>query len=78
MAEGIVYFLGAGASKHIHEDVPLVNDFFEKCLPYLEESTVWVALATLEWCRVFETRVPELENLAGAICCTSSITKCNT
>jgi hypothetical protein len=67
MSEGIVYFLGAGASKHVHDDVPLVNDFFKKCLPYLEEGPVWAALVTLEWYRVFETRVPELENFAAAI-----------
>lgn len=67
MSDSIVYFLGAGASRHVHCNTPLVNDFFEKCASYVEEPPVWVALMVLEWHRVFENRVPELENFSAAI-----------
>ena len=67
MNDPVIYFLGAGASKHVHKDMPLVNDFFRQCTPHLADSTVWTALTSLEWHRAFHRREPELENFAAGI-----------
>ena len=65
----VVFILGAGASRSISSDIPVMADFFEKCLPYLEDPrahpAVWLAFAVLEQCRCFPGPHRHLENAAA-------------
>ena len=36
----VVFILGAGASRSISSDIPVMADFFEKCLPYLNAPNI--------------------------------------
>ncbi len=67
----ILFILGAGASRSISPKVPLVEDFFEKCLPFLEDPDkhpeIWLAFAILEEGRCFQEPNKELENAAAYI-----------
>lgn len=65
----VVFILGAGASRSISPNIPVMADFFEKCLPYLQDPkahpVVWLAFAILEQCRCFPAPHRQLENAAA-------------
>lgn len=67
----ILFVFGAGASRAISPKVPLLNNFFEKCLPFLRRPDIhpqiWLAFAILEEGRCFQEPNRELENSAAHI-----------
>ncbi len=70
-AQKLVFIIGAGASRSISPDIPVMRDFFEKCLPYLKDAknhpAIWLAFAILEETRCFSAPNERLENAAAYI-----------
>lgn len=64
----IVFIFGAGASRSISCEVPLMNDFFQKAAEYLQKPKefpeFWLAFVMLERYRLFQSPNGYLENLA--------------
>ena len=58
----IVYIVGAGVSKSIDSDIPVMNDFFEKAIELIDENVAWLAFSAAELARAFPHN-PEIENL---------------